>query len=162
MGGGQEGGGSSPQTCRGEDVFFCRKLCAGRQRDAGCCPCGARVLMCTYSTCGPGCPLRPAAGALGASLVSAGRKHRKDTRPQAAVQTAPWDRLCLPSSAVCSLQDLHAWRLQTDPHWAPDDLCHRLMLLMKTMPVQNQRQSRHSSLFFFFFFFFFQRGTLWA
>lgn len=73
--------------------------------------------------CGPGCPLRPAAGALRASLVSVQQQNQqKEMRSHAAVQTLPWDLLCLPSSAVCNLHDLHTWRLQTDPHWVPDDL----------------------------------------
>lgn len=62
-------------------------------------------------TCGPGCPLRPAAGALRASLVSATTKPTERdaisrSRANTAMGFALFTLLCL-----CNLHDLHTWRL---------------------------------------------------
>lgn len=117
---------------------------------------GARVTMHVRAVLAALCVRPPELS--GHRLCPQKQKQQREMRSHAAVQTPPWDLLCLPSAAVCNLHDLHTWRSQKLTHTGCRMICAAVfMIIMIMMSVPNPKHSRHSSSFSFF-----QRGTLWA
>lgn len=151
MGGGQ-GGGCHHDRMEVKTSFLQKVVRRQAIRHWVLSMCGARNNV--HVRGGPGCPLRPAAGALRASLVSAkttetNRKSCDLTQPCKHCHGICFVYPLLPC-AICMIYTLGAYKLT---HTGCLMICATIFIIIMTMmSVQNPKHSRHSSCFYLFFF----------